>query len=436
MGLLDQVMLQIIQPYFYDSAIFLAVASFCSLLFMRTDLILSKRVRSWICIVPLIIPVIIISFMIVSLLTSFLGGSGIYVASTVTPLGGQNAFNAAYVGGGGLLGAYSFVTITEIMLLIGLISGAATFLAIYLLGARIAVEQLGVIELKDDEQPEVRMIIERVASRLGIEPPRLGLVEDLRPNAFTLIGPKKAIIVLSIGLLDMASDDELEAVIAHEVAHIKNRDGLFHAMSRSLMIVSFYNPFAHLSMHAANREREELADQVALGVIPRASALSGLLQKINDGSWLNCRSRMSTRIGLYFFSISSFSAGTKLMLDHPSIGKRIKNIDNASKGRKVSRRRTNIMVLCSVLILLGGVMACVLSTDLRNDLFEEELLSVHSVDISVEPVSTFASSGQVSTPSAPAPPDNSNQAVTGQSNDTAIDRNKENILSLALHHIT
>ena len=130
MGLLDQVMLQIIQPYFYDSAIFLAVASFCSLLFMRTDLILSKRVRSWICIVPLIIPVIIISFMIVSLLTSFLGGSGIYVASTVTPLGGQNAFNAAYVGGGGLLGAYSFVTITEIMLLIGLISGAATFLAI------------------------------------------------------------------------------------------------------------------------------------------------------------------------------------------------------------------------------------------------------------------------------------------------------------------
>ena len=245
------------------------------------------------------------------------------------------------------------------------------------------------------------MIIERVASRLGIEPPRLGLVEDLRPNAFTLIGPKKAIIVLSIGLLDMASDDELEAVIAHEVAHIKNRDGLFHAMSRSLMIVSFYNPFAHLSMHAANREREELADQVALGVIPRASALSGLLQKINDGSWLNCRSRMSTRIGLYFFSISSFSAGTKLMLDHPSIGKRIKNIDNASKGRKVSRRRTNIMVLCSVLILLGGVMACVLSTDQERSV-REELLSVHSVDISVEPVSTFASSGQVSTPSAPA----------------------------------
>ena len=273
---------------------------------------------------------------------------------------------------------------------------------------------------------------------MGIEPPRLGLVEDLRPNAFTLIGPKKAIIVLSIGLLDMASDDELEAVIAHEIAHIKNRDGLFHAMSRSLMIVSFYNPFAHLSMHAANREREELADQVALGVIPKASALSDLYKKINDESWLNCRSRISTRIGLYFFSISSFSAGTKLMLDDPSIGKRIKNIDNASKGRKVSRRRMNIMVLCSVIILLGGITACVLSTDLRNDLFEEEMLSIHSVDISMEQVSTFTPSGQVSTPAASAPPDNSNQVVTGQSNDTAIrsEQGEHPLVGPSSYHLT
>src|SRR5919198_4194930 len=103
-----------------------------------------------------------------------------------------------------------------------LLAGAGYFYA-----DRIALGMVGARELLPGEAPAVHSTVERLAALAGLPKPKLYLLRDGYPRALTAgRGPRGAAIAVSSGLLGAATPAELEGVLAHELAHIRDRDVL------------------------------------------------------------------------------------------------------------------------------------------------------------------------------------------------------------------
>jgi heat shock protein HtpX len=101
------------------------------------------------------------------------------------------------------------------------VSAAASYFA----GDKLVLAQSQAREIKGDEEPQLRNIVDTLAIGLGIQPPRLYVIDDTAPNAFaTGRDPKHASIAVTRGLLEKLDRTELEGVIAHEMSHVVNRD--------------------------------------------------------------------------------------------------------------------------------------------------------------------------------------------------------------------
>ncbi len=95
----------------------------------------------------------------------------------------------------------------------------------YFAGDRVVLAQSHARELAAGEETQLRNIVETLAIGLGIQPPRLFVIDDSAPNAFaTGRDPAHASVAVTRGLLDKLERTELEGVIAHEMSHIVNRD--------------------------------------------------------------------------------------------------------------------------------------------------------------------------------------------------------------------
>ena len=127
------------------------------------------------------------------------------------------------------------------------------------------------------EEPRLYGIVKRVAEKAGVPMPEVGVSDVPMPNAFaTGRNPKNAAVVATRGLLDMLPDDQLEGVIAHEMAHVKNRDILVMSIASTMAaILTYLSRYLMWSM-ILNRDRNPLmiAIGVAVGVtVPIASVL-------------------------------------------------------------------------------------------------------------------------------------------------------------------
>jgi len=106
---------------------------------------------------------------------------------------------------------------------LGLSGVSAT--ASYFAGDKLVLAQSHARELAPGEEPQLRNIVETLSIGLGIDPPRVYLIDDSAPNAFaTGRDPKHASIAVTRGLLDKLDRTETEGVIAHELSHVVNRD--------------------------------------------------------------------------------------------------------------------------------------------------------------------------------------------------------------------
>ena len=86
---------------------------------------------------------------------------------------------------------------------------------------------VGARELPLGEAPALHSTVERLAALAGVPKPKLYLLPDAHPRALSAgRGPRGAAIAVSSGLLSAAPPAELEGVLAHELAHIRNRDVL------------------------------------------------------------------------------------------------------------------------------------------------------------------------------------------------------------------
>jgi len=103
-------------------------------------------------------------------------------------------------------------------------------------GDRVVLAISHAREVSHDEQPRLHNIVEGLCIAAGIPKPRVYVVQDPAPNAFaTGRDPQHASIAVTSGLLEKMNRVELEGVIGHELAHVKNRDTFVMAVAATLL---------------------------------------------------------------------------------------------------------------------------------------------------------------------------------------------------------
>lgn len=185
-------------------------------------------------------------------------------------------------------------------------------LAQIFLSDKIALRTMGAREVSAEEAPGLHAMIERLCIQSDLPKPKIAVADTSMPNAFAMgRSPKNAVVCATTGIMRTLEPHELEAVMAHELAHVKNRDVLIMTIASFFaMVASMITQFAffggmgrnregggafivvllvafvvyivsYLLMLALSRYREFTADRGAAITTGRPSALASALMKIS-----------------------------------------------------------------------------------------------------------------------------------------------------------
>ena len=135
----------------------------------------------------------------------------------------------------------------------------------------------------DDVPVSVRRAVHRVAARMGIDAPPVGLATDC-PGGASVFGIRRPVVVLDADLATRLDDQELEGVLAHELAHVRRRDNLVALALSLVRDVVFFVPGGRWALRQLLVERELAADHLAVRATGRPGALAGGLLKVLEGS--------------------------------------------------------------------------------------------------------------------------------------------------------
>lgn len=121
------------------------------------------------------------------------------------------------------------------------IIAGAMILAQWYFSDKIVLWTSGAKIVSKEQYPRLHNIVENLASKIGIPRPRVAVVNSTVPNAFaTGKSPKSSLVAVTSGILDLLDDGELEAVIGHELTHIRNRDVLVLTLASVFSTVAWY----------------------------------------------------------------------------------------------------------------------------------------------------------------------------------------------------
>jgi heat shock protein HtpX len=135
----------------------------------------------------------------------------------------------------GLFLAVGYLLGGQTGILIALVFSIATNLFAYWNGDKMVLAMHGAEEVMPGESPELYGLVEELAKRASLPTPRVYLIDGPQPNAFaTGRDPEHSAIAVTSGLLQHLSRDEIAGVIAHELAHIRNRDTLIMTITATL----------------------------------------------------------------------------------------------------------------------------------------------------------------------------------------------------------
>ncbi len=212
----------------------------------------------------------------------------------------------------------------------------------------------------EQEQPRLYAVVREVSSTFGQPMPKVAISETATPNAFaTGRNPKNAIVCATQGIMQILDDSELKGVIAHEMAHVKDRDilvmsiaatiagaiswaanslffaALFGGGNRNnsagfigLLLMAVTVPIAAMMLQLAiSRKRESLADIVGARTIGDPLALASALGKLESA---NVRRPMRTSpASSSLYIVNPGRRGSfimSLMSTHPPIEQRIQRL--------------------------------------------------------------------------------------------------------------
>lgn len=220
-------------------------------------------------------------------------------------------------------------------------------------------------ELGENEGIELRTMVAQLAQRAQMPMPKVYVIEDATPNAFaTGRNPENGVVAVTTGITQILSRDELAGVIAHELAHIKNRDTLISAISATMagaisfiadmfrwmsffasndedapnpiamIALSIITPLAATLIHMGiSRSREYLADAGGAEIHGDPLALANALRKLERGAQLSQLHTNPATASLYI--INPFSGGGLLswFSTHPPTAERIARLEALANKR-------------------------------------------------------------------------------------------------------
>ena len=245
------------------------------------------------------------------------------------------AFPTAAAGGigwliGGTRGASLFVTCS----LLG-------WAAVYAFGDRALLGMLGARPYALAENPLLRSTVDRLATGLGVMPPRLYLIDDPFPRSAAVgRGPRGAAIAVSTGLLGALPPGELAAILAHEVAHIRRRDVLtqtFAVLIATMLVESsrlggwlarpllyLLAPIGAATVHLTlSTKRELAADALAVQVTDRPGDLADALLRLDRASDLVAFAAPLATAPLYPLDLFDDSRLVRMFKTHPPLTARV-----------------------------------------------------------------------------------------------------------------
>jgi len=133
---------------------------------------------------------------------------------------------------------------------------------------KLVLRMTGAKLITRDDAPELFNVIEEVVIASGLPMPKVAIVEDIAPNAFaTGRDPDHALIAFTTRILEVMDRDELQGVIAHELAHVANRDTLVSAVAATTAgAIAILSDFLMRMMFFGGRNRERNSNPIALAL--------------------------------------------------------------------------------------------------------------------------------------------------------------------------
>ncbi len=255
-------------------------------------------------------------------------------------------------------------------MMIALVLAAVMNFFAYWFSDKMALSMSGAQPVSESELPELHAIVASLAARAGIPKPRVYIIPTQTPNAFaTGRNPEHAAVAVTKGILDILDRDELEGVLAHELAHVKNRDILISSIAAVIagaisylaqiaqwgmifggiggssdeedsggflgaLFMMIVAPIAAMLIQMAiSRSREYLADATGAKICSCPMSLASALKKLEE--W-NHRLPMDVNPAtaqMYIVNPLTASTFARLFSTHPPIEDRIRRLaEMAQRG--------------------------------------------------------------------------------------------------------
>lgn len=250
-------------------------------------------------------------------------------------------------------------------LVFAMVFAAAMNLGAYWFSDKIVLRMYRAQEIGPADSPELFGMVHNLVTRAGLPMPKVYIIPEDTPNAFaTGRNPQRSAVAVTQGLLRLLRRDELEGVIAHELAHIKNRDTLIMAIAATIagalghlaqmamwgamlgrghhgddeespggalgmlagMIIA---PIAAMLIQMAiSRTREFVADETAARITGQPMSLGGALRKIEQ--WAQKIPMHQTNPATaHLFIVNPLAGGgiAKLFSTHPPTSERVARLE-------------------------------------------------------------------------------------------------------------
>ena len=247
------------------------------------------------------------------------------------------------------------------------IIASVMILAQWYFSDKIVLWTSGAKIISREEYPKLHEIVERLSTKNGLPKPKVAMVNSNVPNAFaTGKSPKSSLVAVTTGLLELLDDDELEAVIGHELTHVRSRDvlvltlaSLFSTVAWYLMQFGFYGGLqtrdrnsagsgaivllvaivtwvvSFLIIRAISRYREYSADRGGAIMTGKPDKLATALLKISGKIKVIPPNELKNVQKLNaFFIIPALSGSSiaNLFSSHPPVEKRVQKLKEMKSG--------------------------------------------------------------------------------------------------------
>ncbi|MHB8843357.1 MAG: zinc metalloprotease HtpX [Nitrospirota bacterium] len=257
---------------------------------------------------------------------------------------------------GGLIGGKSGMTISLVM------AFGMNFVT-YWFSDKIILKMYGAREISEAEAPELYGTVRRLSQRADLPMPKVYVMDEDQPNAFaTGRNPEHGVVAVTTGIMNILSREELEGVIAHELAHIKHRDILVGTVAAAIagaisylaqmaqwamifggrrddegeggspvaaLVMMVVGPIAAMMVQMAiSRSREYGADEGGAGISGNPRHLANALRKMHTASQnVPMHANPATA---HMFIVSPLSGGgvLKLFSTHPPMEERIARLES------------------------------------------------------------------------------------------------------------